>query len=154
MASPLSRIGKSLVKYFKPIRIAPVHEEGQSPTPSIQSSTDSASTPKKGFRLLRFKKGEKNQVPENQLEAVQETPLPEVAPSHWLDLVIYLLMACKKASVKMRKAMGVNAYRNAVLNQSKQKIQTVGSIVNATGEMIEVEASVIDTKDDKKDEAA
>ncbi|MBI3557740.1 MAG: hypothetical protein HY074_15880 [Deltaproteobacteria bacterium] len=153
MAYTLQRIGKSLVKYFKPIRVVPPHVPGDSRTEGGQGkSSDDQGESQKGFRLLKFKKpaavhdkfGESKDrlrsgvvVEETALE-VQPSQLPEKTPTQWLEMVVFLLGACKRVSQKMTRKMGLAGYKAAVLGRGTHKLRTLGSIVDTRGEDIEV----------------
>ncbi|MEW6056840.1 MAG: hypothetical protein AB1540_09510 [Bdellovibrionota bacterium] len=157
MASPLGRIGKSLIKYFKPVRIAPPHYPGKR-YDSLQTSDDRQQkkrsgqpagqredgSPKKEFQPFRPKLVTNNQgdaqISLQDQEKLKELdadakalgeslpPLPKGAA--WLDVVVYLLGACKRASEKVRKKVGIDVYRKSVLSRGKHKLQTLGSIID------------------------
>lgn len=138
------RIGKSLVKYFKPIRVAKPHLPGQSLSDAQSGSTGEnlAGENRAKFKLLKFKKpaqdkfaesrAKVNAAEETALEAIEQVQLPEKAPAQWLELVVGLLGACKRVTQKVRKKMGIQTYAAIIANRSKAKFQTLGSIVNTT----------------------
>lgn len=102
----------------------------------------SGKPPEEGFRVIKFKNGgsEKNPpgvaAPEqdSSAEASELAPskplAPEAPPAHWLDLVVGLLSACKKASNKMKHRTGIAGYQNALAAKGKSKLRTVGNIVD------------------------
>ncbi len=140
MAYTLQRIGKSLVKYFKPIRVVPPHVPGQKPEGDAQGESQ------KGFRLLKFKKPARDKVAESKEllrsgTVVEETELetkqpslPEKTPAQWLEMVVFLLGACKRVSQKMTRKIGLASYKHAVLGRGSSKIKTLGSIVDTKAE--------------------
>ena len=150
MAYNLQRIGKSLVKYFKPIRVAAPHIPGQKPNDRDESQ--------KGFRLLKFKKPgpdavaeskakvSSGTVPEETALEVQQPALPEKAHTQWLDMVAHLLGACKRVSQKMTRKMGMANYKKAVLGRGTHKLKTLGSIVDTKGMVDEL----VDPEQEKK----
>lgn len=153
MSNPLGKIGKSLLKFFKPVRVAPPHSKPQEYVPPDLSKES------KSFALLRFrKKGQgpdantagverENRVPaETNLPAVDEHhQIIDTVPKQWLELVVSLLSVCRRASGAMRRKVGLDTYRRMLANKGHNKIQTVGSIVDTT-------PMVRDTSDDEKKE--
>ncbi|MBI3543547.1 MAG: hypothetical protein HY075_09770 [Deltaproteobacteria bacterium] len=105
--------------------------------------------PPQKFKLLKFKKPSRDRVaehkerlkggvavePETAVAAV-EASLPEAAKAQWLDLVVHLLGACRRASVKMKKRIGMATYREAALSKGRSKLKTSGSIIDTTGEIL------------------
>ena len=102
----------------------------------------------KGFRLLRFKKPARDPFAESKeklrsglaeetaLEPSEASALPEKTPTQWLDLVVFLLSACKRASQKVKKRVALETYRTAAMARGRSGVRTVGSIIDTTGEII------------------
>lgn len=129
MSQALNRIGKSLIKYFKPVRVAQPHFE------------DQGQSARKSFRLFNVKKAAEETQSKKQPAAPKKTeeplvsdlaPLPEKPPGHWLELVVYLLGACKKVSDKMRRKSGIATYQTAAQQRGREKLMAVGTIVDTT----------------------
>lgn len=145
MAYTLPRVGKSLVKFFKPIRVAAPHlpnekrDENQSRFAPESISEDLS----KGFRRLEFKKPDdkfaeaKAKVAAEVQEDLPEPQLPDKANGQWLELVVYLFSTCKRAASKMKKRSGTAIYKNALQNKNASKFQTRGSIINTTTQIID-----------------
>ena len=146
VSSTLNRIGKSLVKYLKPLRVAPPHYPGAS------ENQDSAGDPKKrilaSFTRSKFDSGtfespgeEQHSNSEQKIASasgskdeptpppVNEPPQPEQQAS-WVDRALYLLTVCSRTSLKMQKNVGFSTYQKSLLNRGKDKLQTVGSIID------------------------
>jgi len=149
VAYTIQKIGKSLVKFFKPVRVIPPHVPGDPKSitgpESVSGNLDEDG--KKAYRLLRFKKPEQDHlaehkaalrsgVEEQEAEAKDLPQIPTQVPGQWIELVVMLLGACKKASHKIRKKIALDSYRVALSSRNKTKIRTVGSIVNTTGATI------------------
>ena len=122
------KAGKSLLKFFKPIRVGNL---GQDPR-------DPAST-KKGFKLLKFKKPEAVKVEAKASPAAAEdltdySTVPAPQDGEWLGVVEHLLSVCKRVSHKMAKSSGARAYKTAQGTGMKNKIKVVGSIINLTSQ--------------------
>jgi hypothetical protein len=128
MSTPLSRIGKSLIKYFKPIRVTPPHRFEQHPDSSSGFSSPQKQQPQKTI-VLKAKKDFQSVKLDNLPEPAPLKPDAE-KPSHWLDLVVYLLAACKRVSEKMKKKSGFETYQKTQTDRGKQKFQSVGSIID------------------------
>jgi hypothetical protein len=140
MSQTLGRIGKSLLKFIKPVRVTLPHHQPKDPGQFEQ--------PKQEFKLLRFKKPDPSKagVQEKEKQPLEQTEksatsvevsgtsshVHEKAPAHWLELVVGLLASCRRASVKMRQRIGIETYRRALQARGQTKIQTVGSIIDAT----------------------
>ena len=139
MPAPLSRIGRALLKFFKPLRVTPPHLLGH------RDSGSGAS----GFQLLKFKQPSKEAAPKldeavladlAKTQASQEPelpPLPDKPPAHWLDLVVHLLATCRRASDKMKNRAGINSYQRSLMAKGNAKLRTVGNIINTSTEEIE-----------------
>lgn len=138
MSSSFGRVGKALVKYFKPIVLALPHIKGQ---PRVQSTTQTQA--QNSFQLLRFKKPklqeqtspDRDKAPAsiNIPEAETAAPAPSgKTPAHWIELVLYLLGACRRLSLRMRQKVGFQTYQAILTSKGKQKLKTVGSIIDAT----------------------
>ena len=147
MSSTLGRIGKSLVKYFKPIRVTPPHHQKKDSShfESLASRENPQQDLKKGFKLIKFKKPAtptpeetedlalQNEQSEIQsLSVAKSTPGAQKAPMQWIELVVGLLAACRRASQKMRRKMGIETYRKSIMARGQNKIQSLGSIVDTT----------------------
>lgn len=133
MPSTSQKVGKSLLRYFRPIRIG--HPEQETP---------------KSFQLLKFKRkeGEPSAKPIPPLERIQAEIEAEAAaaqgaeapgargkePANWLDLVLHILAFCKKASKTMGQKIGTREYQRVLDGQVRQKIRVVGSIINTDTE--------------------
>ena len=134
MPSTSQKVGKSLLRYFRPIRIG--HPEQQETS--------------KGFQLLKFKrKGEEpsgkpipplaRTQPETEADAATAQSAEALddrgkEPANWLDLVLHLLTYCKKASRKMGQKIGTREYQRVLDGQIQRKIRVVGSIINTDTE--------------------
>ncbi len=133
MPSTSQKVGKSLIRYFRPIRVGHPEQETS-----------------KGFQLLKFKrKGEEPSAkPIPPLERIQteveaKAAAAQVAealdargkePASWLDLVLHILAFCKKTSKKMGQKIGTREYQRVLDGQIRQKIRVVGSIINTDTE--------------------
>lgn len=152
MAYTIQRIGKSLIKFFKPIRVAPPHlpEEHRSASPTSVLNKDDQEKARHTFKLLKFKKpdtakkgtaeSEKVRPDEDGVIDLSPATLPDKGNAQWLDLVVFLLNACKRASLKMKKRMGLETYRATMVARGKSKFQTRGSIVNTTATDVDLDA--------------
>jgi len=131
MATSPSNIGKSLLKFFKPIVVTLPHRPGRPGAPARGSGDEQS----EAFQLLHFKREEaeaKNREP----EAADAAPLPiPKVPTHWLEFVLTLLAMCRKVSERMRQRIGINAYRQSVEGLTQQKIQTVGALIDISPEL-------------------
>jgi len=148
VAYTIQKIGKSLVKYFKPVRVIPPHTPGDERAGPDVVSGNLDEESKKAFRLLKFKKpthdrvaelkaalrsGESDEAAEEAAAAKDIANLPEQVPTQWIELVVFLLSACKRASHKIRKRIALESYRLAISSKNKTRVRTLGSIVNTTG---------------------
>ena len=143
-------MGKSLLKYFKPVKITLPHsrpyapEEVESLNNSSASDLNSESL-KSEFKLIQFKKkdAKPTQVPKAQETELAQEIQPAVSKetdgnqkkfdknhTHWIELILTLLHACKKASDNMRLRVGIQTYKKALQGKGQHKIRTLGSIVN------------------------
>ncbi len=135
MAVNAKLIGKSLLKYLKPIRIGYTDRD-----PSEKRSS--------GFQIFNFNK-EKNkskqtlQNPTAQIENKSATQDKNEYPQTeetsvinesdtWINHVESIVKLCKKVSGKMTGRFGQASYKYVIDNQVRQKIKVVGSIVNVT----------------------
>ncbi|MBI2604526.1 MAG: hypothetical protein HYW49_00450 [Deltaproteobacteria bacterium] len=133
MPSTSQKVGKSLLRYFRPIRIGHPEQE----------------TSKK-FQLLKFKRGgeEPSTKPIPPLERIQAVAEAEAAaaqvaealdvrgkePANWLELVLRILAFCKKTSRKTGQKIGTREYQRVLDGQIRRKIRVVGSIINTDTE--------------------
>lgn len=135
MPSTSQKVGKSLLRYFRPIRIGHPEQETS-----------------KSFQLLKFKRkgGEPSAKPIPPLERIQAEAEAEAEaaaaqgaealdirgkePANWLDLVLHILAFCRKASRKMGQKIGTREYQRVLDGQIRQKIRVVGSIINTDTE--------------------
>lgn len=128
MAASPSNIGKSLLKFFKPVLVALPHRPGR---PGAQPKGEEQSA---AFQLLRFKRDEAAQK-RPEAEARPDTPpIPIKVPTHWLEFILNLLLVCRRVSEKMRQKIGISAYRYSVEGITQQRIKTVGSIIDVRPE--------------------
>jgi hypothetical protein len=136
VSNPNDRIGKSLLKYFKPVRVAPPHY-------TEREITDESPQGENVVRLFDFKEPEDKyhkakarglsgvEVPESADEAAATSlPPPPKGPVPWLDLVLYLVGSCRKASNKVNRRTGLEKYRHALEGRGRKS--AVGNIVDAT----------------------
>jgi hypothetical protein len=129
MAVPLSRIGRALIKFFKPIRVTPPHLPGV-PTsfkpfrPTIVQNEPHG----EGASSDHAPSGPAITVENALSEPLDLSPPPPKA--QWLELVIYLLGACRKASEKMKKKAGLASYQAVLMSKGKSKLKTLGNIVD------------------------
>ena len=140
------RIGKALLKYFKPIRSALPHlYTWQNNKPK---ATEEASEPQLDLNQATRQAVTTDSLKESSL-AVDLTPSPMLSPAkpeipltpavtlaempkHWLDLILTLLSACKRVSVKMGSQLGMQTYRTMLANRGRSNIQSKGSIIDTT----------------------
>lgn len=116
MAAASQKIGKSLLKFFKPIKIG---------FPDQQEKSKS-----KGFQVLSFKKPEiKSEELKKETKRAEEVPPPN-PDANWVEAITYIVDVCKKASDHMGHKIAVPAYKKAANSKVAQKIKFVGSIVN------------------------
>lgn len=145
MPAPLSRIGRALLKFFKPIRVAPPHLPGQTPKLG-HSSTSSPRSPlaaAEGFRVIKFKQEQPQPGPDKdagqpssqaQTETSEAPIYPEKPPAHWLELVVSLLANCRKTADKMKHRAGLSTYQLTLAAKGKAKLKTVGNIIDTEAE--------------------
>ena len=123
------KAGKSLLKFFRPIRVGNLNYDPQN-----------SSSNKKGFKVLKFKKTEPAAPEEkkafflNEEETISYEVIPPPQDGEWLGVVEHLLSVCKKVSHKMAKNSGVRAYKSVQGTGMKQKIKVIGSIINLTSQ--------------------
>lgn len=134
MSAPLSRIGRALLKFFKPIRMTQPHSPGSS-VPTAQIASGSSHFNQQKLTVIQLAQKDKNRVikpGDENLVQVDEgfTLAPPPAKAQWLDLVIYLLAACRKATEKMRRRSGMGSYQQANMNRGKSKLKAVGNIID------------------------
>lgn len=137
MASTLNKIGQSLLKYFKPVRTTPVHRVPKEFAVLVQKRTASDSNAQGSFseQQEKLKKQFKAFQPEKSEQLLSETvfgPADQKAQGNWVDLVVYLVGACRKVAEKLRQKGGVQFYKQTVQQQSARKIRTLGAIVDTT----------------------
>jgi hypothetical protein len=161
--SSFGRIGKSLLKYLKPVRTAQPHDEAyekkraklaeQEASPKIIKASeiteigDPSQEQKKGFRLLQLKKSKKQT--NEQIKAAEAVKLAEStereeiklekANPQWLELVIHLLTVCRRVSEKMKHSMGIRRYQEAATAASTKRVKMVGGIINTNQDYNEIE---------------
>lgn len=154
MSSQLRRVGKSLLKYFKPIRVAFPHdaprmpdahvtiqelpEEGKKAVPRSFADLRKKGQPGKGDNKLGFSKlVEEPAVSGAKPEAASDLPppLPKKETKHWLSLVTHLLLACRKLTDRMEWGRGVSTYRAMSRGQNDGQFSgIVGSIIDTLPE--------------------
>jgi hypothetical protein len=134
VAYTLNRIGKSLVKFFRPVRVALPHH------PETGDSSRKREDLRKGFRLFTGKRPEDEALKQeitsaatpSETEVAELPPVPEKPPASWLELVEFLLTTCRRLSDRMRRKVGLETYRNAVQWRGQHRLKAIGSIVDTT----------------------
>lgn len=153
-----NRLAKSLLRFLKPVRSSiarspddpkPQHHQSQfkgnifslTSTGGKKEDEIAKAIEKDKLRKQNLRLVASNGTPiEEDLEKNLDTaallatasPLPEKAPAHWLDLVVFLINACRKASAKLRARKGVQAYQAAVNSRGQARIKSIGSIIDTT----------------------
>lgn len=154
MSTILIRVGKALVKFIKPVRVAPPHYPGQK-YPALgndpyANQNDLPDSQQKNLKLVAIN-GKKPQADSaaQSIKSIEikKIALPDKPFNNWIDLVVYMIDACKKASDGIRKRVGHQIYYNSVMNKTGNKIMTKGSIVNT----MTIAAEDRKTDDDKAD---
>ncbi len=129
-----ARVGRSLLRYFKPLRTASTQEDHshlhifKQKSPSNDSSQDLKTTEQSVAKTLKRSSDEIN------------TELAPPANASWISVVVYLLDACKAVSRKMGKRLAFQSYKNVVDTSMRQKMKIVGSIVNTSTDVAEEKA--------------
>ena len=137
MSTPQERIGKSLLKYFKPVRIGSPHIPGVASLDAARAESQGESH----VRLVEFEATSEDRYAkakarglsgldgEEAQESAAELPPPPKGPVPWLDLVLYLVGSCRHVSKRITRKTGLESYRRAVENHGRK--QAVGNIVDA-----------------------
>lgn len=130
-----SRVGRSLLRYFNPIRSASteVHAIKNFKSKLFGSKKESAN---KETQVTEEKLAKKL---EESFHALSNTPIPP-PNANWLNVVVYLMDACKNVTRKMGKHLAFQTYKHVVDTSIKQKMKIVGSIVNTSTEIAEEKA--------------
>lgn len=159
MASTLNKIGLSLLKYFKPVRTTPVHRIPKEFAALVQTHTHSEHDPrefskhqeklKKEFKPFQQPAAEEKLVSEQVFAAASSS---QKQGANWVDLVVFLVGACRKVADKIRQKGGVQFYRTTIDRQAAQRIRTLGAIVDTTTDDIDFKTKPKQIK--KVDEAA
>ncbi len=143
-----SRVGRSLLKYFNPIRIASTEAH-------IIKNFKSKFGPKKENQ--KVDNLTETQVADKLTESSNSIVSSPVPPpnSNWLNVVVYLLDTCKNVTKKMGKKLAFQSYKHVLDTSMKQKMKIVGSIVNTSSEVAEEKAlAKIELERAKKEEHA
>lgn len=155
MSASLGRIGRALLKFFKPLRVTLPHlpngtavSEREVPTASIEPKLVEQTTSPPAASLPATKPSPPGEFPAPQqapecaraphspvITEERITPADASEPAldpktHWLDLVVYLLAACRRASDKTRHRSGLNTYQKALMSRGKGKLRAVGNIID------------------------
>lgn len=128
------RIGKALIQFFKPAEFTEPHLPGQ-PIPQKRAAVFYLEEKKPGSDVSLKEK----QIIKPQYEEEQEEPIPGLStpPKHWIELVTFLLSACRRASLKIKKTVATNTYKTALASKGKGRLKTIGGIINKTPTILE-----------------
>jgi len=139
-----NRLAKSLLRFLRPIRVGFPRSPGDpkprhhsktasgnlleskiaAPTPGLVQPNNNPLPPKE-----LVPKVSKNLPSSEETDTDPTAPLDKT-PAQWLDLVVYLLTACKKASNKIRSRKGVSSYQKEMGARGSARIKAVGSIID------------------------
>lgn len=133
-----TRVGRSLVLYFKPVLVIPPHRTPFPARPLFDrkktKKTQSDNEKKNAFRVLKFKK-QASEASESQPETDLNPP-----PKDWISMVVSLLKACRGVSAKMRRARGTAVYQDAVQGRGKLFGKARGNILDQVSQFDQQES--------------
>ncbi len=137
------RIGRSLVKYFNPIRTTSAHRQEW----EGESQKQQHAKPKERARPdAVFKPESIGPSPASSTEISSA-----IKPVHsWLELVLFLLESCRMFSKRLTQRVGIQSYRAAVMRRTEQKIKTIGSIIDARPEYVDGQDEDLDLAPEQK----
>ena len=119
MSASSQRVGKSLLKFFKPVKLTkPVKQDPHS---------------SKDFQKQNLKTEQaKPEAAACGLEANESNEIlaPPQSNANWVEMINYILAVCKKASIKFSHRVASPACKEALNAKAAGKIKFIGSIVN------------------------